>query len=185
VADAVEQFAGIAREYRAWVLTGTDRGPDAARRALELVGRLYLAALALPPQWCEDRDEVEPPPPSGWPEVYPALVARLPFQHYGEVFNPLLVPPEASLIGDLADDLTDIFAEVEAGLRWLGAGHPDEAVWEWGFGLVHHWGEHATSAVRALHCWLAAEHPELLAKPKPAEPSTAADPARPSGSECS
>ena len=165
--EAVEQFARVAREYRAWVLTDTDCGPAAARRALGLVARLYLAALALPPRWCEDEDrtEVGPRPLPGQREVYPSLAARLPFRHYGEVFNPLPVPPEAPVVGDLADDLADIFAEVDGGLQWIEAGHPEEAVWEWGFGLIHHWGEHATSAIRALHCWLAAEHPQLLAEP--------------------
>jgi len=175
--EAVERFTDLAREYRAWVLTGTDRGPDAARRALVLVGRLYVAALALPPRRCEDREEIELPPSPEWQEVYQALVARLPFQHYGKVFNPLPVPPEASLVGDLADDLADIFAEVDGGLRWVEAGQPAEAAWEWGFGLVNHWGEHAASAIRALHCWLAAEHPELLAEQRLAEPGAAADPA--------
>lgn len=173
--ETVGRFAEVAREYRDWVLTGTDRGPDAARRALGLVGRLYLAALALPQRWCEDRKPVEPSPPPNWHEVYPTLVARLPLQHYGEVFNPLPIPPEGSIVGDLADDLADIFADVEQGLRWLEAGHPAEAVWEWGFGLVHHWGEHATSALRALHCWLADEYPEMLAEPKNAEPGATAD----------
>jgi hypothetical protein len=167
--EAVGRFADVAREFRTWVLTGTDCGPDAARHVLGLVGRLYLSALVMPPLWCEDRKQVEPPPPPGWHEVYPALVARLPFQYYGEVFNPLPIPPEGSIVGDLADDLADIFADMDRGLRCLEAGHPAEAVWEWGFGLVHHWGEHATSAIRALHCWLASEHPEQLAEPKNAE----------------
>ena len=175
MADAVERFAGIAHEYRAWALAGTDRGPDAARRALSLVTRLYLAALALPSRWCGDRAEVEPPPSPARREGYPALVARLPFLQYGEVFDPRPVPPGEPVVGDLADDLVDILEEVDAGLRWLEAGHPDEAVWEWGFGLVHHWGEHATSAIRTLHCWLAAEHPDQLAEPRPAEPRAAAD----------
>ena len=60
---------------------------------------------------------------------------------------------------------------MDGGLRWFEAGHPAEAVWVWGFHLVHHWGEHATSAIRALHCWLAAEHPELLAESGHAEPA--------------
>jgi hypothetical protein len=165
VTDAVDRFADLVRQFRAWVLTGSDRGPEAARQALELVGRLYLAAISLPPRWVEEREEVEPPQSPNWREVYPALTARLPFQHYGEVFNPLSVPLEESIVGDLADDLADIFGDVEHGLRWYEAGNRAEAVWEWGFHLVHHWGEHATSAIRALHCWLAAEHPELLAKP--------------------
>jgi hypothetical protein len=77
----------------------------------------------------------------------------------------------------LSDDLADIFAEVDGGLRWFDAGQPSEAVWEWGFGLVHHWGEHATSAIRALQCWLADKYPELLAQQRHAEPAAAPDPA--------
>ena len=91
------------------------------------------------------------------------------------MLNSLSMPPGESIVGVLADDLADIFGEVDRGLRWLEAGHPAEAVWEWGFGVVCHWGKHATSAVRALHGWLAAEHPELLAEQGHTEPDAAPD----------
>src|SRR5688500_10241095 len=98
----------------------------------------------------------------GWHAVYRTLTARVAFTHYAEVFNPLPVPPEQPIVGDLADDIADIFGDVDRGLWFFEAGRPAEAVWEWGFHFVHHWGEHATSAIRALHCYLAAECPELL-----------------------
>ena len=60
-------------------------------------------------------------------------------------------------------------AKAERQRHWLGAGRQavaagrwEEALWEWSFYLAHHWGEHATSAIRALHCWLSREHPEVL-----------------------
>ncbi len=153
--NAVERFADIAREYRAWVLDGTDRGPEAARRALLLVGRLYVAALELPPPGAGGAGG-EPPPGPGWRDVHLPLAARLPFQYYSEVFDPSQIPPEEPVVGDSAEDLAD------KGLRWLETGDTAGAVWEWGFMFVHHWGEHATSAVRALHCWLADERPDLI-----------------------
>jgi hypothetical protein len=163
--DAVEQFAGEAVKFREWVLSGSSSGKVAVREALGLVTRLYLTALALPPVWCGGHDH-KPEAPAGSGDgqhIYSRLAARLPFQHYGEVFNTLSVPPEQPVLGDLADDLADIFAEVDAGLRRYEAGRQTDAVWEWGFYLVHHWGEHATSAIRALHCYLVAHSPDLLA----------------------
>jgi hypothetical protein len=52
-------------------------------------------------------------------------------------------------------------------------GRRAQAVWEWGFGLRHHWGEHATGAIRALHCRLAANAFERWAAE--AEPGAAPD----------
>jgi len=97
----------------------------------------------------------------------------MPFQWYGEVFDPRPVPPEDPVVGDIADDLADIFSNVDRGLRAWEAGRREEAVWEWGFYLACHWGEHATSAIRALHCWLARECPEFLSSA--AEPDGAPD----------
>src|SRR4051812_33393972 len=158
--DAVTVFADEARRFREWVLSGTESGQAAAREALVRITRLYLAALTLPQPWCEEMNSASSAvavAPSRWKEIYAALATRLPFQHYGEVFNPLPVPPEESIIADLADDIADIFGDVNSGLQHYEAGRRAEAVWDWGFGLTHHWGEHATSAIRAIHCYLAAE----------------------------
>jgi hypothetical protein len=80
---------------------------------------------------------------------------RIPLDLYGEVFNPTLVPPEEPVIGSIADDLADIYREIAAGLRAYEQGNHAAAAWEWTFGLHSHWGAHATSAIRALHWWLA------------------------------
>ncbi len=161
MADAVENFADRARRFSEWALTDTDSGPTAARRALELVSGLYLAALALP-RAAEFADATPPSLADPRHRSAPSFVARMPFRLYGEVFDSRPVPPEEPVVSDLADDLSDIFGDVNRGLLAFEAGRREEAVWEWGFYLAHHWGEHATSAIRALHCWLAREHPELL-----------------------
>lgn len=158
--DSVPRFAAVADEYRGWVRAGTDTGPEAVRRALGLILRVYLAALELPGN-SDYTGSVTQLPPTVRFDAYTALAGRLPFLFYGEVFDPRPVPPEPPVVGDLADDLADVYYELDHGLRHYDTGDRDEAVWKWRFGLVHHWGEHATSAIRAMHCWLAGE--QLLA----------------------
>jgi hypothetical protein len=80
--------------------------------------------------------------------------SKLPLKYYSEVFNPLPVPGEEPIVGDLADDIADIYKDIRRGLDLLDAGYMEHAVWEWIFHLQHHWGEHATSAIRALHWFL-------------------------------
>jgi hypothetical protein len=81
--------------------------------------------------------------------------ATLPFQYYSEVWNPIAVPAEADpIVGDLADDLADIYLDVKRGLLHLEHDHPFDAAFHWAFMFRVHWGRHATSALRALHCYL-------------------------------
>ena len=83
---------------------------------------------------------------------------------YGEVLDPLPVPPEEPVIGSIADDVIDIYRDVVTGLRAYQAGNKTGALWEWGGGFRHHWGEHATGAIRAIHAWLASNEFEHLSK---------------------
>jgi hypothetical protein len=58
-------------------------------------------------------------------------------------------------MGDLADDLADIYRDIKPGLRAWDTeeeGYLDEVVFDWK--LPHfgsHWGIHAVGAMRALH----------------------------------
>ena len=174
MADSVERFAELARKFCSWVVTGSDRGPQAARQALCQVGSLYVAALALPPRMREEYLIAEPNGCSDWSNLYQGLVSRLPFQHYGGLENQGFEPIENPNVGDIADDLTDIHVELNNGLKCYEAGYHADAIWMWRNGLVLHWGEHATAAMRALHTWLASKHPELLVEGG-AEPGAAAD----------
>jgi hypothetical protein len=87
-----------------------------------------------------------------WKQVY-ARAAALPFQYYSSYFDPSQVPPEDHEIGDLADDVADIYRDLCAGLALVDAGHLAEAQWQLRFSFLTHWGRHASGAIRALHCW--------------------------------
>ncbi len=162
--DTVEQFAAVAIAFREWATRGTDTGEYAGRNALLHITRLYLAALELPPAWSEELADQPDAKRLDDAELRALFVAgRLPFDYYAEVFNPLVMPPEDPVSGSLADDIADIYRDVIMGLREYEAGRRAQAVWEWGFRLQSHWGEHATGAIRSLHCWLAANAFDRLA----------------------
>jgi hypothetical protein len=84
-----------------------------------------------------------------------ACCARLPLR-YSEQFDPLAISStEEPTIGDIADDIADIFRDVRNGLWYFDTGRLPDAAWEWAFGFQSHYGRHAAGAVRILHAtWL-------------------------------
>lgn len=76
-----------------------------------------------------------------------------PFQYYWEIFTPITEEPEEPVCGDIADDFADIYADIKPGLLAYDLGRLPQAVWHWRFAWSIHWGEHATSALRALHSY--------------------------------
>lgn len=164
-------FAERARRFQRWISESGTEGGSAAREALlELVG-LYGAALALPsPFLAASGTDQSARVEDAEVERARAWCARLPFQHYGEVFDSTVVPPEEPVMGDVGDDVADIYRDVVTGLRLFDAGHVDDALWEWSFNFRIHWGRHAADAIRAIHLWLASNEPDQLSRPNPAAP---------------
>ena len=158
------RFAEQARAFIVWAEGSADAQPMSARIALRCVLAVYEAALRLPQPWSVGvSTQVQP---------QAALDARLstvrqraaaiPLQHYGEIFSPLLVPPDPPVVGDLADDLAGIYRDIALGQQLYDAGRCDDAIWQWASGFQTHWGQHAASAIRALHCYLSQEDPSGL-----------------------
>ncbi len=54
-----------------------------------------------------------------------------------------------AMTGSLADDLTDIYCELQQGLR-IYESNPHHAIAAWASGYVQHWGEHLIDAERHL-----------------------------------
>ena len=158
------RFSEQARLFIAWA-----DGSDASERlsapvALRQVLALYAAALTLPQPWSVGVS-MQDAPAAPAPERLQAVrlrAAAIPLQHYGEIFSPLLMPPEPPVVGDLADDLVDTYRDVALGQSLYDAGRCDDAIWQWGSSFQTHWGQHTASAIRALHCYLSQEDPSGL-----------------------
>lgn len=157
------RFADEARVFVAWA---DDRSDTAltAPLALRRIVALYAAALELPQPWSERvAPSVRDDPPALLLQLarVRSRASAIPLQHYSEIFSPLVVADEP-VVGDLADDLVEICRDVARGLALYDAQRVDDAIWEWAFNFQVHWGEHASSAIRALHCYLSQEDPSGL-----------------------
>lgn len=155
--DSVEQFAAEAVRFEQWAHSNEPNAALAARTALLRISSLYTAALQLPSPYTYAGDGQPCPDVDRLSDDECAKLSAfqaIPFDMYGEVFNPLLVPPDEPVIGSIADDITDVYRDVVTGLRAYQTGNRAGAIWEWGFHFHHHWGKHATGAIKAIHAWL-------------------------------
>jgi hypothetical protein len=162
--DEIDRFAEQATLFRQWATDCRGSGAETAREGLVRITRLYAAGLDLPSCLCDNASNRREPVTISSEErqaVYENC-SRLPFRYYSEVFNPLPIPAEEPVVGDLADDVADIFRDVMRGLQLYTLNYRAAAGWEWVMSLQSHWGEHATSAIRALHCWIVQNEPDCL-----------------------
>ena len=152
----VESFADAAAAFCAWCEQPARGDSDTdARTAIRHLSRLYSLALELriPPDPDPDLDG-EGTDAATSRAVFERC-SELPFSVYSVVFDPHVVPPEKPVVGDLGVDLAEIHSELVDGLTLHRAGHVTEAECEWRESFELHWGRHASSALRALHCWYA------------------------------
>ena len=158
------RFSREAQRFVEWADGSACADRLTAPLALRRVAQLYTEALELPQPWTE-RVSVQAEETPVFLEARLNQVslraAAIPLQHYSEIFSPL-VPPDPPVVGDLADDLLAIYSDVALGLHLHERGRVDDALWQWGFGFQMRWGQHASSAIRALHCYLAQEDPSGL-----------------------
>ena len=145
-------FQTAAARFCAWAEATPENPEEDLCLAMRYVAELYALALAMPGADLDPSVAHQLVDKNDHEAIY-ARFGRLPLQYYGEVFDTTRVPPEESTIGDLADDLLDIYTDIKAGLLHFADGHAPEAVFQWKFTWGIHWGRHATSALRAMHCW--------------------------------
>jgi hypothetical protein len=150
------QFFEVAREYCAWAEAPPADSTAEAMQALRMLSTVYHHALGLPGADLEDLPEHEILQKGEDTMAIYTRFKALPFQYYSEIFDPAELPAQEFVTGDLADDLMDTYIDLKQGLLYYDAGHPAQAVFHWRFMFGVHWGRHATSAMRALHCYLTA-----------------------------
>jgi len=89
-----------------------------------------------------------------WNELFKSLGAKLAkYDYYLEIFDPYDSDKEAGN-GSLADDLAEIYSDLVPGLEvWekADANRRRDIVWDWCYAYDHHWGEHATNAIRPIY----------------------------------
>jgi hypothetical protein len=149
VTSSVEVFAAAATQFCDWAEGSPGDEASEAATARVLLARLFVSALALR----DIRAELDPdgPTDSEWQEMFRRFGA-LPFNYYSTL-DPHVVPGEQFFVGDLADDLADIWRDLKRGLVPYRAGDVAgaEATWRERFNI--HWGRHAAEALWALQCW--------------------------------
>ena len=113
-----------------------------------MLSRLYASALTLP--------AVRPlsqsaPARLKWDQQSVEQRFRfLPSRYYSDVFDPWEMSEEP-VVADLADDLRDIYLDLQMGLAALESSPWQEAAWIWRNSFCTHWGRHAVSALKVLH----------------------------------
>lgn len=150
VTGPIDQLAEAAEGFRRWVEDGPGDHVQSMHELRVHLACLHLAALRLP----ADCDADGPDPPSQDVERSKQVRAGLgwlPFNHYREIFDPFEI--EEPLTGSLVDDLADIYGDLMQGLWLHEHGHREAAAWQWRFSFDAHWGEHLTSAQRAVYWW--------------------------------
>lgn len=140
---------------RAWcaVIESRPDGRQTAEVAAALA-RLYAAGFHIPVvPWSnvdEDDDDHDDEPevaaPAGW--------TGLDIQSYPTMIDVLDLQSEPGM-GDLTDDLVDIYLDVKRGLLLHDAGRPGAASHHWRLTCRGHWGHHAVAALGVLQAVLA------------------------------
>ena len=145
-------FARVARTFCEWCESPVPPETDSeglAFEALSVLSAVYAAAFGLPDTECPEAPDAERPTDEQRKALQPKL-ARLPVRYYWSFFVPSQLEAEEPVVGDLADDYTDIYCDLREGLWLYDRGHVQAAVWNWRFTFGIHWGHHATDAMYAL-----------------------------------
>ena len=98
---------------------------------------------------CETDLEFDRRGHEGWVKDF-ARLSDLPFQFYRIVSDPQDLENDEPVIGDLCDDLADIYGDLFEGREAYRAGFPRQAIGMWVDSYFYHWGEHAASAIWAI-----------------------------------
>jgi hypothetical protein len=157
VRASIEDFASAVRDFCAWAEASSETPPEPteeAKAAIRFLAVLYSGALNLPS--ISTADEVPDYEVSydDWKAVF-ARFGALPFNFYRECDYPFALEDDESSIGDVADDLADVYRDLRVGLSLFANGHEAAAISHWRETFEIHWGLHAVSALKALHHWIA------------------------------
>ena len=142
--DKIKEFYDLADSYCHYI-SSKEMTIDDISKLMELLMKLYLSASDLPVKEPETIDSTESVKAD---QVRVTFDEQIPAFYWKE-FDPFV--QDEAVCSDLAEDLSEIAADLQNGMREFEAGRSGNAVFEWTFGLDNHWGDHAMDALRALH----------------------------------
>lgn len=94
-------------------------------------------------------------PHGQWKDMYQSLKNKIgQFNTYFQVSDPYDIDDRKPMQSIIADDISDIYQDIKPGLQEWENGDANirlNIIWEWKFGYMTHWGEHATRAYNALY----------------------------------
>ena len=150
-ASSLDAFEELAAGFCSWC-EGESLGADRETTAAVWLARLHAAALLLPTTDPDYEDGV-----AEFPQPQLALAEKnlKPFVgwYYRVVFDPDPTNTEEPVMGDLGDDLLDIYKDIKRGCLLRELGRSSEALWHWSYMHQMHWGQHAVGALAALHAY--------------------------------
>lgn len=158
----VNEFVDAAYRFCRLFEESPERPNVWCKDVLSALSKLYAAALELPEVTIEgapDVPDIYDLAVKEWSSVYSLVSNQLKSQrfywHYFEPTDPVDEPAKECSMGDLADDLADIYRDVKPGLNIWGSEHDEflpSALFDWSHVLLEtHWGIHAVSALPVLH----------------------------------
>ena len=142
--DRVKEFYELADTYCHFV-SAKEMTIDDVSALMELLMKLYLSAVCLPES---EPETIDSSAPDVTDEIQVTFQKQIPTL-YWEIFDPFV--QEDAVCASLAEDLSEIAADMRNGMREFEAGRTVNAIFEWKLGLNGHWGNHAVDALRALH----------------------------------
>jgi hypothetical protein len=146
----LEQFFHTAHAFCHWAESSVSLPEREAATAIKLLSQLCAQVHDIPELF--DEEDAPPLPHEAWQLIYKRFAA-LPFNYYSTYCEPHDLDDPVPAIGDLADDLADIWRDLKGGIALYTAGNHAAAAWEWRESFNIHWGRHATGALNALQCW--------------------------------
>jgi Domain of unknown function (DUF5063) len=153
-------FHECVKEFCSWAESESDKPEVELVKALHLLSRLYSNALMLKMANCVTEHEAIHISNEQWNIIFKRF-GSLPFNYYPDVDDITEIETPSTSLGDVADDLADIYRDLKAGLWLYEQGYELEADYEWKFNFNVHWGIHAVNAMNALHSYAMLKNIEL------------------------
>jgi len=146
----VDTFYHIALEYCRWA----ESKESSVLVALRILSSLYQQAILLPDIEMDEDFPIFTVDKVILRQIYERF-GVLPFNYYSHVFHPfaLTTPLEEPTIGDIADDLMDIYNDIKEGIQLYESHYIQQAIFHWKTTFGWHWGKHLVDAIRVLHLY--------------------------------